>query len=82
MQLRSYSKKKEAQQHQQPQHQPNAIVTSSIQGINSVVSSMSLCEAGAGDHLATINLSAQPGEKKRLLSVTGAQTFLVNYAES
>lgn len=79
MQLRSYSKKKETQQ---PPHQPNAIVTSAIQGINSVVSSMSLCEAGVGDHLAVINLSAQPGEKKRLLSITGAQTFLVNYAES
>ena len=81
MQLRSYSKKKEAPPHQS-QHQHNAIVTSTIQGINSVISSMSLCEAGNVDNLATINLSAQPGEKKRLLSITGAQTFLVNYAES
>lgn len=63
----------------QPHH--GGLKTDPLKGVNSAVETFNVQVSGTtGGKLWTANLSSWPGEQKRLMTILGGSTFLVNYA--
>jgi hypothetical protein len=57
-------------------------IKNNVSGVNGVVDTYIVTTSGSTDHFWSLNLSPLPGEQKRLISVTAASTFLLNYASN